>query len=625
MCGIVAVASPDGAGDPSVLERMRDALTHRGPDGCGLWQSADGRVAFGHRRLAIVDLSPGGRQPMADGDNIVEVVLNGEIYNYRELRVELEGRGHRFRTASDTEVLLEAYKAWGLGCLSRLTGMFAFALFDERVRQVVVARDRAGEKPVFYRHVGRRLIVASELKALMLDPTVLRELNLEALDHYLAYGFVPGELCMLRGVRKLLPGHVAVYDVMRDTLSVTPYWTLPDPPPSSTADSNALVDELEVLLANAVRRQLHADVPVGILLSGGIDSSLVAVMACRAAPRVVKTFTVGFPGHATYDERVHARLVANSFGTEHHELVAEPTTVELLPLLARQYDEPLSDTSIVPTYLVSRLVRDHATVALGGDGGDELFGGYKPYSWLLRQERLRRYIPRRVRHAAGTVAGRLLPVGTRGRNFVTGYASDLSESIVHARLVFDARTRRRLLAPVGGLATRGTSTPEGYVAGLTPPGHSPVRRITATDFLSYMVDDILVKVDRASMLSSLEVRAPWLDHEIIEFAFGKVPDELRATPGQRKILARLLAGRVLPPQFDLHRKQGFSPPLGAWFKGRWGDYISAVLGEADAALFDRSAVAGLLRSQRRGFANTQRLFALTMFELWRREYGITVP
>ena len=392
MCGIVGIASRSSKIVPDLLISAW-ILRHRGPDDAGLWQSPDGRVGLAQRRLAIIDLSPCGHQPMVDTFGQLCITFNGEIYNYLDLRRELVARGHHFRTASDTEVILEAYRAWGVDCLSHLNGMFAFCLYDSAAQRLFLARDRAGEKPLFYWHTPGHLVFASELKALMADPAFPRRLDLQALDYYLAYGYVPGEMCILQGVRKLAQGQAMTYDLETDTPRVWRYWQLREPPSPADVSVDDLSAELETLLEDSVRRQLIADVPVGVLLSGGIDSSLVTAMASRVSSTPVKTFTISFPGHGAYDEGPYARLVAEYFGTQHTELVAEPAAVELLPALAWQYDEPMADSSMVPAYLVARLVRQHATVALGGDGGDELFGGYPHYSWLQWQERARRYLP----------------------------------------------------------------------------------------------------------------------------------------------------------------------------------------------------------------------------------------
>jgi asparagine synthase (glutamine-hydrolysing) len=621
MCGIIGIASKHGGTRVDVATRMRDTLRHRGPDDEGFWRDEDGTVLFGHRRLAIIDLSSGGHQPMADGSGDCHVVFNGEIYNYRELRAELSQLGHSFFTTSDTEVILQAYRAWGADCVLRFNGMFAFALYDRRLRRIFAARDRAGEKPFFYRHARESFTFASELKALFADPAWPRVVDREALEAYLAFGYVPGSQCIIQGIRKLPQGHALVYDVPSDTLRTWAYWTLPGPSEAGAADDRELVDRLEGALLHAVRLRLIADVPVGVMLSGGIDSSLVAAMAARAAGRV-KTFTVSFPGHGGYDEAPYARAVADHFGTDHTVVEAEPAAVDLLPELARQYDEPLADSSMVPTYLVSRSIRREATVALGGDGADELFGGYPHHSWVQSQARIRALIPAPVGRVLRPAAAALLPVGLRGRNYLVGLTGDRRFCVSQFNQFFDPATRRALLAPLG--PRDASDAPEVYKAALAPRGGTPLQQATATDFRSYLVDDILAKVDRASMLSSLEVRAPWLDPGLIELAFAWVPDRLRATARERKILPRRLAARVLPPSLDLTRKQGFSLPLGAWFKGEWGSFFRDVLADGEPSIFSRVVIDRLFGGQRRGRSNTQRLFALAMFELWRREYRVSI-
>jgi asparagine synthase (glutamine-hydrolysing) len=561
---------------------------------------------------------------MTDATGQLQIVFNGEIYNYKELRSELESRGRRFRTASDTEVILEAYLEWDLGCLARLNGMFALGLWDGRTQRLLLARDRAGEKPLFYRTDGRSLAFGSELKALFADPSCPRTINVDALDHYLAFGYVPGDFCLAQGIHKLPQGHALTFDARSGAHEIWAYWTLPTgPSPEDGTSDEELVAEFDRLLADSVRLRMIADVPVGVMLSGGVDSSLVVAMAARVSSKPVKTFTISFPGHGAFDEAPHARLVAHHFGTEHVELAAEPATVDLLPELARQYDEPIADSSMVPTYLVSRLIRREATVALGGDGGDELFGGYPHHSWVQQQGRVGEWIPGFARLAGQAVASRVMPVGMKGRNYLLGLTAEPPYNIVQFNVLFDADARRRLLAPLGG-GRRAVKTPEDYKAGLCSLDDSPLRQTTALDFRTYLVDDILVKVDRASMLCSLEVRAPFLDPRLIDLAFRRVPDRLRATGSERKVLSRRLAANLLPSSLDLTRKQGFSLPLRQWFKGDWGRYVEDVLTSGESDLFDRRSVRQLIAGQRRGFANTHRLFALLMVELWRREYGIGI-
>jgi len=625
MCGIVGIARERPVASPDPLVAMREALRHRGPDDEGVWWSPDRRVGLGHRRLAILDLTPTGRQPMADPAGRLRISYNGELYNHDDLRRELAGKGHAFRGTSDTEVVLAAWAEWGPECLGRFDGMFAFALHDAGVGRLFLARDRVGEKPLFYRHAEGGLVFASELTALLADPDCPRHLDLEALEYYLAYGYVPGERCILRGARKLPAAHALEYEPSGDRLRVWRYWTLPEPPRenSTAASEGALVEELQALLTDSVRRRLVADVPVGVLLSGGVDSSLVAASAVRSSGRPVKTFTVTFPGDPAHDEGPRARLVARHLGTDHTEITAEPASLDLLPEIARQLDEPMADHSIVPTHLVSRAIRPLVKVALGGDGGDELFGGYPHYDWLARGEAVRRVVPAPLRGILAS-AGHRLPLGARGRNHLIGLAGDRGSGIAHVNLYFDAHTRRRLLAPCADRLSPDAAPPELWRAGLGAPGRTLLQQATGADFQTTLVDGYLVKVDRASMLTSLEIRCPWLSQALVEFAFGRVPDELRAGRRGRKVLPRRLAALLLPPETGPGRKQGLTMPLDRWLRTGGAPGVEAVLREADSTLFDPRVIGELLDLQRRGYANAQRLFALALFELWRREHRIGV-
>jgi len=622
MCGISGLVNIHSHKpvDRELLKRMNDALRHRGPDDAGVWVSPEGHVGLAHRRLSIIDLSERGHQPMTYSGGRFWISFNGEIYNYKDLRSELIKLGHVFQSDSDTEVVLAAYDAWGTKCLERLNGMFAFALYDSPRRQLFMARDRAGEKPLYYALEHGKVRFASELKALMVDTTFPRYIDLDALDCYLAMGFVPGERCILKGVKKLPPAHALVFDLQTGQARLWRYWQLPMldvAAEAGLADEDSLLEELDALLEDSVRRQLVADVPVGVLLSGGVDSSLVTAMAVRATPKI-KTFTIRFPGFGNYDESKHAQLVARHFGTEHLELEATESTVDLLPVLVRQFDEPMVDSSMIPTYLISRMIRQHCTVALGGDGGDELFGGYHHYRRLLWYQQVLGQIPLSLRQNMALAAEVLLPVGFKGRNWLQGLGVDLQWGLPLIASFFDPRTRR-------ALAGRDTWA---FVAETIREQRIPrtsdlLQRATRMDFENYLAEDILVKVDRVSMLNSLEVRAPLLDYRLVEFAFGKVPSPLKATATSSKVLLKKLTARLLPPGFDQHRKQGFSIPLGAWLRsGPWQRFFREVLLDSDNTFFNRKAMSKLLNGQTQGLANGERLFALVLFELWRKEYRI---
>lgn len=618
MCGIIGIASLTPVESRGWLAHGCEAIAHRGPDDIGIWWTPEGNVGLGHRRLAIIDLSPSGHQPMRDASGELRIVFNGEIYNFTELRRELATGGYPFQTKTDTEVILAAYREWGVRCLERFNGMFAFALYDARDQTLFMARDRAGEKPLFYRVSNGTLRFASELKALMADRGLPRRIDPHALDCYLAGGFVPGDRCILEGFNKLPPGHALSFNLRLGTARVWRYWQVPKFD-GHASDEAALLDELEELLEDAVGRQMVADVPVGVLLSGGVDSSLVTAMAVRRASCKVRTFSIGFPGYGALDETEHARLIARHFGTEHTELIAGPGTADLIPRLARQFCEPMVDSSMIPTWLVTQLVRQHCIVALGGDGGDELFGGYRHYSRLLWMQDRLGCVPRPVRQMAAAAAERLLPVGFKARNWLQGMAVNLQDDLPLIASYFDAAARRSLM----NRYPKYELVAEGIRRGRVPHEPDLLQRATRMDFVDYLAEDILVKVDRASMHNSLEVRAPLLDYRLVEFAFGKVPSRLKSTAQEKKILLKRLAARVLPSEFDRQRKQGFSIPLGHWLKsGPFRELFWGVLQDT-GCLFDLYTTQGLLEGQDKGRDNGERLFALVLFELWRREYAVS--
>ncbi len=592
-------------------------MSHRGPDDAGEYWSEDGRVGFGHRRLSIIDLSATGHQPMQTPDGQLCITFNGEIYNHLELRRELEARGHNFRSSSDTEVILAAYRQWGKDCPSRLQGMFAFAIYDKRAGKAFLARDRAGEKPLFFWFARGELRFASELKALLAAPETPRRINRAALDCYLTMGYIVREHCILEGMRKLPAAHALLFNTETGAVRLWRYWSLPDfDPDSPSPPEEELVDGLESLLAEAVRRQLAADVPVGLLLSGGVDSSLITALAVRGGNRP-KTFTVGFREFPQFDETQHAALVAEHFGTEHTVLEAGEAKAELLPKLALQYDEPMVDPSMIPTYLVSEQISQRCKVALGGDGGDELFGGYHAASRVAALQQKYRGVPSVAREAAASLSASL-PVGSKGREFLAHLGADMASDVPPFSPYFDKAGRKRLLPQLADWPLAAEDIRQARI----PSTPDPVQRITRFDFANYMAEDILVKVDRASMLNSLEVRSPFLDVPVIEFAFGRVPSHLKATPTDRKIILKKLATRLLPKGFDFKRKQGFGAPLESWLQaGSWRRLFEDVLFDPGAP-FSKPEVEKLFRGLEAGRCVKNQLFGLALFELWRRQYGV---
>lgn len=618
MCGIVGFAGRSGGMDATQLDRCRDAISHRGPDAASSWISGDGCVAMAHRRLAIVELSQAGAQPMHWPEPALSIVFNGEIYNHHDLREELRAMGFGFRGHSDTEVILAGYAHWGEGVFERLRGMFAIALYDPAARRLLLARDRAGEKPLYWgRHRGG-IVFASELAALFADLGLPRRLDTGGVNSYLAFGYVPADQCIVAGVSKVPPAHVLRYDLDSDTVEQYRFWSLPEPQLDAHLDEEALLEELHALLRSAVREQLDADVPVAVLLSGGIDSSLVTACAAAVSSRPVRTFSVGFPGEAAFDERPHARRIASHFGTQHVELELEPSSVDLIPELARRFDEPLADSSMIPTYLLSRLVVQHGKAVLGGDGGDELFGGYRAYQGALRLEAARAALPRWLRRGIAAGARTILPVGYPGRNAVANLGGTLAEGVAGVGIMFDAGMRARLVPTLG--RANELDAPERWKRALVDDSRGVPGAFMASDFRSYLPGDILVKVDRASMASSLEVRAPFLDRRLVEFAFAKVPNRLRTTGDERKILLRRLARKLLPPDFDVARKQGFSIPLAAWLTPQLRESACAHFEGRFGAFFDFGEVRRLLGSQHVG--GVTRVFALLMLMHWMEAHDV---
>jgi asparagine synthase (glutamine-hydrolysing) len=616
MCGIIGIASTQPIEETEWLHKASISIAHRGPDDSGIYICPSKKALFAHRRLSIQDLSPSGHQPMATEDGSEIIVFNGEIYNFLELRDNLEAKGYSFASRSDTEVLLVAYRHWGREFIKYIQGMFAFAILNRKEETVFLARDRAGEKPLFYRLTNREIRFASELKALLADVSLPRTVNKVALDCYLAFGYVPGDACILTDYAKLPPAHAMEFNMKTSQVDIWEYWSPPEYEAEAGTSTQELTQQLENLLEQSVKRQLVADVPVGLLLSGGVDSSLITAMASRAGGRP-RTFTVGFNRFSQYDEKDHALLVANYFGTNHTVLEADEVSPDILHLLSIQYDEPIVDSSMIPTYLVSKLLRQNCKVALGGDGGDELFGGYYSASRMAQLQNYTGKIPLAPRRWLARSIKGLLPFGSRGRNFLTHLSFDASRDVPPFSPQFEWQFRRRIFKDQAQQDVASQIRRE-----RTPFTTDAVQRVTRFDFRNYLPEDILVKVDRASMLNSLEIRSPFLDTPILDFAFRRVPTDLKASPTDRKILLKHLAKKVLPPNFDLKRKQGFGIPIDEWLrKGPWRNFFESVLFDS-GSLVNTNIARTLFAALDKGRSVKEQLFALTLFELWRRHYNV---
>lgn len=568
MCGIAGFV---GTPEPDVLKRMTDRIAYRGPDAGGHYVDNASGVHLGHRRLSILDIG-GGMQPMRNVDNNVVIVFNGEIYNFRELRSELAACGHRFTTDhSDTEVLLAAWRQWGPELVHRLNGMWAFAIHDRTNNLLFLSRDRFGKKPLFFHHIPGHFAFASELTALREHPRTPATLCRRALRKYFGYGFVPAPLTFIEGVHKLPAGHSMTLDVSTGQLNIQRYWRyVPEPFEERPANADERwVEELSDKLDAATRRRLVADVPVGTFLSGGIDSSTISALAIRHVGRDrLKTFSIGFE-EATFDESVHARKVAAHIGAEHHlELLSVRRALDILPSIAEKLDEPIADSSILPTYLLCGHARKHVTVALGGDGADELFAGYDPFKALRYARLYETFVPKPVHRAISMLAARMpvshkyMSLDFRIKRTLRGldHASNLWLPTWMAPLA-PSELEELFRAPVDldDLFSEAIETWDEC------PVDDPVERTIAFYIRLYLQDDILVKVDRASMLHSLEVRAPFLDCELVDFA-RRLPSDFKLRGGTTKWIVKKAAERLLPLEVVHRPKQGFGVPIGKWFQ-----------------------------------------------------------
>jgi len=623
MCGIAGFVESSAVRWPfgrerafALVHQMCESIRHRGPDDEGVL--VEPGVAFGMRRLSIIDVAT-GHQPIHNEDRSVSIVFNGEIYNFQELRRDLEARGHRFSTGTDTEAIVHAYEQWGTAAIAKLRGMFGLALWDRRTRTMVVARDRVGIKPLHYATIGGRLYFGSEIKSLLCAPDLPRDLTADALDHYLSFLSAPSDASFFRHIRKLPPGHVLIW---RDGVTaITPYWQ-PGVDETFMGTESDAVDELTRVLEDAVRAHLISDVPLGAFLSGGIDSSLVVAMMSRVSGARVKTFSIGFD-QPQYDELQYARQVAERYDTDHHEDVVTPDGIAILDTLVTHFDEPFGDASAIPTWYVSQLAAKHVTVTLSGDGGDELFGGYDRYLEDPRVAAIDRYAPAGIRHVAGLVSSRL-PHGAKGKRFLRHIAANERGRYLDAVGFFNAVDKSGLYSD--GLRARlSGDDPERRVLKIFDryaalPWASQMMRF---DIETYLPDDILTKVDRTSMAHSIESRVPLLDNEVIDFALT-LPSALKIREGRRKHVLKEVAAQYLPAGLIDRRKQGFAVPLDVWFRGSLRELFSDTLLSPRAlqrGYFEPAFIRRLVQEHVNGVRDhALRLWQLVVFERWHQQY-----
>jgi asparagine synthase (glutamine-hydrolysing) len=615
MCGIVGAIYEPGVAWLSDLRAAQAKLAHRGPDSKGHIYREDIGIGIAHTRLAVQDLSDAGSQPMKSLCGRYAIVYNGELYNSPELRAQLASDGFVFRGASDTEVLLYACMKWGTGVGKHLDGMFAFAYIDFQRQAVTLYRDRAGEKPLYYWTNGNHIAFASELTALLRLNWIPRVLEKASLSEFLCFGYNSESDTLIRGIKRLKPGSFLHFN--RGIKELDKYWALPSLSESAgRAEQEDLVEVLDYLLESSVRRQLLSDVPMGVLLSGGVDSSLITAYASKAVGTRLKTFHVFFGEHQGFNESAHARFIARHFETDHTELSASDSDSSLFDKIALGLDEPIGDGSLIPSYVVASLIKKHCTVALGGDGADELFGGYREYTNRLRVSRYCRIVPNCAAIGVNSLL-KIMPSSARGRGFLGQIAATLSHPTPVPPTKFDRIVRGRLLKNFNV-----RQEPELRRIQETPDSKDIVEQLCRNDFQHYLPGDILAKVDRAAMLNSLEVRSPFLDRKVIEFAFGEVPSVLKCAGSKRKILLKALASKRLPRGFDLNRKQGFGAPIASWIGTTWRPVVSDALQGLPKHVFDRGHVDALSKAAQKNHMS-ERILTLAFLGAWFRNNRIS--
>jgi len=622
MCGICGVlyTEKDRYVNRSVVSEMCDTITHRGPDDVGIW--VDKNVGMGMRRLSIIDLNT-GKQPISNEDDTVWIVFNGEIYNHLELRRDLIAHGHKFKTMTDTEAILHAYEEYGEDCASKLNGMFAFAIYDLRANKLFIARDRIGIKPLYYYYDHNKLIFGSELKAILKADEIPKRIDLQALDNFLTFEYIPAPLSILQDVKKLLPGHSLT--LSNNGLKIKKYWEL-------NFSLNGMVEgeikqNIRELLADSVKIRLMSDVPLGAFLSGGIDSSSIVALMSQVMEQPVKTFSIGFED-STYNELNYARLIAKTFNTEHHEFIIKPNAVELTENLIHFLDEPFGDFSIFPTYLVSKMAREYVTVVLSGDGGDELFAGYDPYI-ADRYYKTYSRIPALLRSKLIPDLAEMIPPSPKKKGlinkikrFVEG--TKLPEDLRHTRwMIFMLEHEKDLLynkdMKSGLIEKDSYKFIRNYFSNIKYLQDDQTSQQLYVDIKTYLVDDILVKVDRMSMATSLEARVPFLDHRFVELS-ARIPSDMKLRNKQTKYILKKAMEDLLPHDILYRGKEGFSIPIKNWLKSDLKPMMTDVLA-ADKikreGFFNVDYIEKLISEHLKGTRNhSHRLWALMMFEKW---------
>lgn len=624
MCGIAGFISKEvdvpQAERENLLDKMCQVITHRGPDEQGT--TVEGRAALGMRRLSIIDLK-GGQQPIYSQDGSKFIVFNGEIYNYRELKKELESLGYKFKTNSDTETIIHAYDEFGADCVHRLRGMFAFAIWDKKDESLFIARDRVGKKPLFYSVLPNgNFVFGSELKSLLTHGEVSKEVDHSALDAYLTFGYVPEEFCIFRGVEKLAPGHFLTFK--NGKIKTEQFWDFKYDEVSEVKSEEEYAIELREKIKDAVKVRLISEVPLGAFLSGGVDSSAIVGLMSEILDKPVKTFSIGF-NEDTFSELKYARITAKQFNTEHHEFIVTPDLVETIDELVWHFDEPFSDPSSMPTYMVSKMARDYVTVVLSGDGGDELFAGYTRYLIDKKRSGLSS-LPKALRKGLMQPISEALPSGTRGKNFLYNTSLDSIDRYIDSVSQFGQLWKKSLYTSEFKAKLNGSQNAEAIyqqIANSVSTGN-PIDKLLYLDSKTYLPSDILTKVDRMSMATSLEARVPLLDQKLIDYVTQKIPTSLKLKGDVTKYIFKKSLEGLVPKEILYREKQGFGVPIGEWINSQLKEQIQDTLVEKrslERGYFEQKYIKILLDEHSKGRRDhAHSLWVLWMLELWHRRF-----
>ena len=618
MCGITGKIYLDSSNniDAHELKKMTDSIYHRGPDDEGFYINKN--IGLGFRRLSIIDLST-GHQPLANEDESIWIVFNGEIYNYKELQDDLITKGHIFKTKSDTETIVHLYEQYGVDCVKHLRGMFAFSIWDNNKKQLFCARDRFGIKPFYYYTDNEKFVFGSEIKAILSANNIDKTLSNDALNSFFAFGYITSDLAIYRQIKKLQPAHYLILSFKNNpTIEINKYWDIRFEPDHSKSEKQ-WAEEIEASLSEAVKLHMISDVPLGAFLSGGIDSGSVVAMMAKNSTNPIKTFSIGFK-EEKYNELIFAREIAKKYGCEHHEQIVEPESINLLPKLVRAYDEPFADSSAIPTYYVSKFAREYVTVALSGDGGDELIAGYSIYRYLQRINKFNTSSPSFNKFVWGNI-NKLIPESVAGKGLT--YHLSQNKNFLGAHLCIWTNEERKKLILSNDIF-KFNIVPELFKEEILKKGnkHDFISNLQYLDLQTYMVDDILTKVDRASMLNSLEVRVPLLDHKFAELLF-KVPSNLKMKGKETKYILKQAMKNVLPETTLNRPKIGFGVPLSLWFKDELKEYVNDTLLAGNPLLanyLDRNYVRTMVEGSKDGMRDfSSRIWSLLWFEEWLKQ------